>query len=87
MGMTAASLVEMGCFESVPENFRSGAELRRHQIRRHKAVPSPASGLTGNVLDYGCGYADTTDPISKRHPVMGVTFILAESHLRLLNTR
>lgn len=69
--MTAASSANIKCFESVPGNYRRGAKLRGHQIRRHRAVLRLLSGLTGNVLDYGCGYGDITDLISNQHAVTG----------------
>jgi ubiquinone/menaquinone biosynthesis C-methylase UbiE len=55
----------------VPENYRKGARLSLHQKRRHRAVLSLLKGVSGRVLDYGCGYGDLTHAISRTHEVVG----------------
>jgi SAM-dependent methyltransferase len=54
-----------------PANYRKGARLTWHQRRRHRAVISLLKRVTGNVLDYGCGYGDLTHAIAQTHPVVG----------------
>ena len=57
----------------VPAHFRKDAPQNPHQRRRHRAVLALIDGLSGRVLDYGCGYGDLTYAISRTHPdVLGV---------------
>ncbi len=39
-------------------NFRRGAPPTRHQQRRTEAVLALSQGLSGDALDYGCGWGD-----------------------------
>lgn len=57
--------------QSVPRNFRNGARLTWHQRRRRHAVLSLMRGLSGRVLDYGCGYGDLTAAVAKTNDVTG----------------
>jgi len=57
--------------KAIPENYRKGARFTWHQRRRHRAVLSLLKQVTGNVLDYGCGYGDLTLAIARTHPVTG----------------
>jgi SAM-dependent methyltransferase len=56
---------------AVPANYRKGSTLSRHQRRRHSTVLSLLEGVTGSVLDYGCGYGDLTHAISQTHRAVG----------------
>jgi ubiquinone/menaquinone biosynthesis C-methylase UbiE len=58
-------------FSSVPPNFRKGAKPTRHQRRRRGAVLRLMKGVTGKVLDYGCGYGDLAHAISATNPIVG----------------
>ena len=44
--------------KAAPANFRRGARPTWHQRRRHAAVQRLAEGLSGDALDYGCGWGD-----------------------------
>jgi SAM-dependent methyltransferase len=55
----------------VPGHYRNGARPTWHQRRRHRAVLSLLAGLTGRVLDYGCGYGDLTAAVARTHDVVG----------------
>jgi ubiquinone/menaquinone biosynthesis C-methylase UbiE len=59
-------------FPAVPANYRKGARPTWHQRRRHCAVLQLLRRVPGKVLDYGCGYGDVTQAISKTHSVQGV---------------
>ena len=63
---------EPAMFADVPENFRKGAQPNAHQRQRHRVVLDLLRGLSGEVLDYGCGYGDLTHAISRTHAVRGV---------------
>lgn len=56
----------------VPENFNKGARPTWHQLRRRRAILAMLQNLSGEVLDYGCGYGDLTYAISATHTVRGV---------------
>ncbi len=57
----------------VPAHFHRGAPQDAHQARRHRAILGAMKGLSGAVLDYGCGWGDITCAISRTHPdVRGV---------------
>lgn len=56
---------------TAPVNYLKGASLTRHQRRRHRAVLSLLRRVSGNVLDYGCGYGDLTHAIARTHQVVG----------------
>lgn len=58
-------------FPEVPAHFYRNAKRNWHQRRRRKMVLGLMEGLTGNVLDYGCGYGDLVHAISARHDVIG----------------
>jgi hypothetical protein len=47
--------------QEVPPNFRKGAKPTLHQRRRHRAVLSMLRQVTGNVLDYGCGFGNARE--------------------------
>src|SRR5262245_56199505 len=55
----------------VPANYSEGARLTWHQRRRHRAVLSLLHRVSGNVLDYGCGYGELTHAMSRTHEVVG----------------
>jgi SAM-dependent methyltransferase len=59
-------------FPTVPANYRKGAQFTPHQRRRHRAVLAALQGLSGRILDYGCGYGDLTYAMSRTHDVCGV---------------
>jgi ubiquinone/menaquinone biosynthesis C-methylase UbiE len=57
----------------VPAHFRRNAPQDAHQVRRHRAVLALLKEVSGEVLDYGCGYGDLTYAMSRTHPnVIGV---------------
>lgn len=56
----------------VPANYRRGARQTWHQRRRHAAVLGMLQGLSGRVLDYGCGYGDLAYAMSQTHETCGV---------------
>lgn len=64
-------MVQSMLFETVPIHYRKGARPTWHQRRRHRAVLRLMKGVTGRVLDYGCGYGDLANTISRTNPVLG----------------
>src|SRR6516225_1860816 len=59
-------------FPGVPANYRKGARPTWHQRRRHRAVLRLLQGVSGKVLDFGCGYGDLAYAIAQTHSVEGV---------------
>src|SRR5277367_6443658 len=45
-------------FDWVPPAFCKGVRRNWHQRRRHAIIRRLLRGITGRVLDYGCGYGD-----------------------------
>ena len=56
----------------VPAYYRKGERQNWHQQGRHAAVLTMLKGLSGRVLDYGCGYGDLAFAMSREHEVCGV---------------
>ena len=56
----------------IPENYHKNARLTPHQARRRRAVRKMLEGLTGRVLDYGCGFGDLTYAVSEGRELVGV---------------
>lgn len=59
-------------FSDVPPHYHEGARPTWHQRRRHRAVFALLHGLTGDVLDFGCGYGDLTYAMSSEHRATGI---------------
>jgi SAM-dependent methyltransferase len=70
---TPAGLLEVSEDElaRVPGNFAKGARPTWHQVRRRRAVLAMLEGLTGDIVDYGCGYGDLAAAMSRNHRVHG----------------
>lgn len=71
--MTSLTDSEMVEFPDVPAHFFRDAAPGPHQMRRRKAVLGMLEGLSGSLLDVGCGYGDLAHAMAKQFgPLAGV---------------
>ncbi|HRP06993.1 MAG TPA: class I SAM-dependent methyltransferase [Gemmatimonadales bacterium] len=52
--------------EAAPPNFKRGAARVWHQRRRHALVDRLVESMSGDALDYGCGWGDITHRVAPR---------------------